>query len=255
MSNTEINNDEAWLYPEFRSRLRMAMNEVQELTGEVWVIVEGYRSVARQLWLYAQGRTRPGPVVTWKRTPTWHGVGLAADVRPRRGYQVPTDYWVKLRECGRRYGLNNPAWEKGDLGHLQLSSPTVRADAVHWFEQGRPAKIEIPTKAPEVRVNVMGAVVEDVDAHLVNDHVRLRLRPVMQALNGDVVSFDKVNGRAVVVRESDEPGVEGRTATVTAELEARGDRYFAYTWAKELADVFGLKLVYYQKTKGLVIKE
>lgn len=37
------------------------------LEGVDVFVVEGYRSQARQDWLYAQGRTRPGAIVTWTR--------------------------------------------------------------------------------------------------------------------------------------------------------------------------------------------
>jgi hypothetical protein len=53
------------LFPEFRRRLQKVTQAMRELTGCEWHMMEGYRSLERQRWLYAQGRMRPGPIVTW----------------------------------------------------------------------------------------------------------------------------------------------------------------------------------------------
>lgn len=51
-----------------------------------FTIIEGVRTHARQQALYAQGRTKPGPVVTWVRTsnhePKNDGYGYAVDIYP-----------------------------------------------------------------------------------------------------------------------------------------------------------------------------
>lgn len=57
-----------------------------ELTAQDFTVIEGVRTIERQRQLYAQGRTQPGPVVTW----TMHsrhfagpdGYGHAVDVVP-----------------------------------------------------------------------------------------------------------------------------------------------------------------------------
>lgn len=118
---TQVDRDINHLNPVFRQKLLEVLAEVERATGEKWVLEEGLRSQARQTWLYAQGRTRPGAVVTWKKVPTWHGSGRAADVRPARGYRVPRSHWETLRQIYLRHGLDNPAWKNGDLGHIQLT--------------------------------------------------------------------------------------------------------------------------------------
>jgi hypothetical protein len=130
--------DRNWshLYPLFRQKLELTLREVEQLTGVKWVLEEGYRSQDRQTALYAQGRTRGGPIVTWMKTPKYHGTGLAADVRPQQGYQVPRSYWETLRKVYTRYGLDNPAWYKGDLGHVQLSDPQTHNLAEEWVNRG-----------------------------------------------------------------------------------------------------------------------
>jgi hypothetical protein len=134
---TKPDNDWGHLYPMFRIQLQKVLKEVSEASGMEWTLVEGYRSHVRQLYLFAQGRTRPGKIVTWLRSPKWHGTGLAADVMPKRlGYKAHRKYWELLRVIYRRHGLENPAWEKGDLGHIQLSDSKMRLEALAWVKRG-----------------------------------------------------------------------------------------------------------------------
>lgn len=135
-----IDKNRNHLHPAFRAKLDKVIEEVSELTAHPWVIVEGFRSQDRQDWLYAQGRSRPGPVVTWIKSPRWHGVGLAADLAPTKGGQVwyacPRTFWEILRKVYQKWGLGNPAWSKGDLGHVQSLDKGFQAKAKAWVERG-----------------------------------------------------------------------------------------------------------------------
>ena len=58
-----------------------------ELTSQDFIVIEGVRTQARQDELWAQGRTKPGPVVTWTKDASSHGIGSdgfghAVDVCP-----------------------------------------------------------------------------------------------------------------------------------------------------------------------------
>jgi peptidoglycan L-alanyl-D-glutamate endopeptidase CwlK len=134
--------DYGHLFPEFRRRLQQVTLEMHERTGYEWHMVEGYRSAARQTYLYAQGRTRPGPVITWLKSPLWHGAGLAADMAPIRNgkvwYAAPRKLWEQLLATGKQHGMSNPAFRRGDLGHLQLSDPHLRELALAWIKRGFP---------------------------------------------------------------------------------------------------------------------
>jgi peptidoglycan L-alanyl-D-glutamate endopeptidase CwlK len=136
----QIDNKIQHLHPAFRAKLLQIIEAVEKATKCSWVIVEGYRSQARQDWLYAQGRTRPGPIVTWIKSPRWHGCGLAADLAPTKGGQVwyacPRTYWETLRGIYQAHGLGNPAWSKGDLGHVQSLNKDFQATAKAWCEGG-----------------------------------------------------------------------------------------------------------------------
>lgn len=184
------------LYPPFRTRLERVFAEAKALFRAEWMIAEGYRSQERQTYLWQQGRERPGPVVTWKRTPEWHGSGLAADCLPKsRGYSAPRDWWERFRGIYLRHGFDNPAWTKNDLGHLQLSDPVLRARALAWVRAG--FKDPTPDPRPEVSVVVDGEPVPDADAYLEAGRAWVKLRPVTDGL--DLVIAEVAGGAARIV--------------------------------------------------------
>jgi len=58
-----------------------------EITKQDFVVIEGVRTQARQDELWAQGRTKPGPIVTWTKDASSHGIGAdgyghAVDIAP-----------------------------------------------------------------------------------------------------------------------------------------------------------------------------
>lgn len=76
----KVNNDLMLLSPYFRLRLENALREVHEAGYDLFVF-EGWRSPSRQGYLYEQGRTRPGGVVTnAKPWQSWHQFSVACDL-------------------------------------------------------------------------------------------------------------------------------------------------------------------------------
>jgi peptidoglycan L-alanyl-D-glutamate endopeptidase CwlK len=75
-----VNRDYALLAPFFANALKLAIKECQD-EGYPIELFEGYRSPERQNYLWEQGRTREGKIVThssaWN---SWHQYGLAADL-------------------------------------------------------------------------------------------------------------------------------------------------------------------------------
>lgn len=57
-----------------------------QLTTQDFAVTAGLRTVEEQAELYAQGRTKPGPVVTWtmhsRHLPAEDGLGRAVDLAP-----------------------------------------------------------------------------------------------------------------------------------------------------------------------------
>lgn len=68
-------------------KLVAVVKRALELSPIDFTVLEGVRSQARQDELWAQGRTKPGPVVTWVQTSGTHGIqadgyGHAVDLAP-----------------------------------------------------------------------------------------------------------------------------------------------------------------------------
>ena len=68
-------------------KLVAVVHRALELSPIDFTVLEGVRSQERQNELWAQGRTKPGPVVTWVQTSGTHGVqadgyGHAVDLAP-----------------------------------------------------------------------------------------------------------------------------------------------------------------------------
>lgn len=85
--------------------------EMMELAGHPIQIVQGLRSWVQQADLYAQGRTKPGPIVT-KAPPghSWHEFGLAIDIVPQEllttpGWEPDSPIWPDLGAKGKSLGL------------------------------------------------------------------------------------------------------------------------------------------------------
>ena len=101
------------LDPEFRGRLERVVERLQTEHGIEARFLEGFRPQLRQEHLYAQGRTAPGPVVTWTRN-SMHTEGRAADLKLDGGaesYRIL--HQVAAEEGLRTLGMKDP-------GHLEL---------------------------------------------------------------------------------------------------------------------------------------
>ncbi len=104
------------LDPAFRERLDRVMERMQREFGHEVTVVETVRSQARQDTLYAQGRTAPGPVVTWTRT-SKHAQGRAADLMVDGAWENPLGY-AHLAEIAKQEGLRTLGAR--DPGHVEL---------------------------------------------------------------------------------------------------------------------------------------
>lgn len=67
-------------------RLVAVVERAIQITGQDFMVLEGVRTKARQLELYAQGRTKPGNIVTWTKVSNHFkqadGYGHAVDLVP-----------------------------------------------------------------------------------------------------------------------------------------------------------------------------
>lgn len=216
--------DAKWehLFPAFRTKLRAVLDTAP---GGPWRIVEGYRSNERQTYLYGQGRTRPGPIVTWMRVPLSHGTGLAADVIPKAGYDAPRSVWEGLRTAYQAVGLRNGAYQRGDLGHIEwpLDDKKTRLAALQWVRAGfrdtTPQTTEIP-------VSIGADLIEDADAYRdpATGRIYVALRPVTDALG---YAIAEVRDRQALVVDDD-----GEMTVPVHVVNSRG-----FAWSRDLSQL------------------
>lgn len=113
------------LQPLVERKSQLVIAEMAKLGYTVHVF-EGYRSIARQNELYAQGRTTPGNIVTKaKGGESIHNYGAAVDIvfGPKgKPSWNPKEPWDKLGEVGKKYGFEwGGDWEGfSDLPHLEM---------------------------------------------------------------------------------------------------------------------------------------
>ena len=227
MSVTAIDANPAHLYPEFRAKLEAVLAEAPH---GPWRIAEGYRSQARQTWLFASGRTRPGSIITWMRRPLNHGAGLAADVVPAAGYDAPRSTWEGMRAVYLRHGLENPAWSKGDLGHIQWpsSDQQTHQEAEDWVEAGFPAV----APADEVPLVLEGKVLPFA-GEIRNGTTYAPLRPLTEALD---IAILEVTAKAALLNHTSNSGAAQESVPLTI-IAGRG-----WSPVRQVAAVAGLSV-------------
>ena len=123
---TQRDRDLDHLHPTFRSKV-IALQESLSAEMLPFRVFEGFRTPQRQQYLYDQGRTRPGRIVTRARPWTSnHQYGLAADfvLYENGSWSWNTSgenrqRWTRLHELAHAHGLEPLSWE---LPHLQLKN-------------------------------------------------------------------------------------------------------------------------------------
>ncbi|MBL8961402.1 MAG: flagellar hook-length control protein FliK [Gemmatimonadetes bacterium] len=104
------------LVPEFRGRLERVITRMEQEYGYTVEVIETGRTQERQDALYAQGRSTPGPIVTWTRA-SRHTHGLAADVAIDGGWTDRAAF-ERLAIIAREEGLRTLGAR--DPGHIEL---------------------------------------------------------------------------------------------------------------------------------------
>lgn len=104
------------LHPELREKVERVIERMASEHGIQVRLTEGYRTPERQRHLYAQGRTRPGPVVTWT-TDSLHSRGRAADLKVE-GPWDQTRAYALLQRVAEEEGLGTLGMK--DPGHVEL---------------------------------------------------------------------------------------------------------------------------------------
>jgi len=112
------------LTPLLRRKAEAVILDMKMLGHEIR-LVQGFRSIAEQDRLYAQGRTTPGNIVTKaKGGESFHNYGCALDFTFRKhGNDAPKNLWETLGTIGKQHGLEwGGDWKRFvDRPHFQLT--------------------------------------------------------------------------------------------------------------------------------------
>lgn len=128
--------------PQLANRIRRAVADLKAQGINV-MVTSGYRSFAEQNALYAQGRTKPGNIVTNARGgQSLHNYGLAVDLVPldSRGqpnWNVSESTWQKIGAAGKRQGLEwGGDWTSfKDRPHFQMTAGRSTSSLLAQYNQ------------------------------------------------------------------------------------------------------------------------
>lgn len=119
---TQANRDIAALQPVAQEACKLFLEECEK-RGIAIFITETHRSQARQDYLYEQGRTRPGNIVTWTRNSN-HTGGMAWDIAvspPNKLYDATII--AKAGQVAKDLGIEwGGTWKEQDTPHFQVNS-------------------------------------------------------------------------------------------------------------------------------------
>lgn len=104
--------------PQLRGKVARVIERMKNEYGHDVSIVEASRSQERQDWLYEQGRTRSGPIVTWTRHSA-HTRGDAVDVMIDGAWDNAAGF-ARLQRIASEEGLRTLGMQ--DPGHLELAT-------------------------------------------------------------------------------------------------------------------------------------
>lgn len=109
------------LQPQFRAKLERVISRMKNEYGHDVSVTETFRSQARQDQLLQQGRTTPGPVVTWTNR-SLHTQGRAADLKID-GKWDNTVGLQHLQEIASQEGLSTLGTR--DPGHVEMREDSL----------------------------------------------------------------------------------------------------------------------------------
>lgn len=147
-TTTAVINDINRLSDNFKKKFVPFWNEVIKKYPNA-VVFETLRIQARQDWLYAQWRTRPGKIVTWTKTSN-HSSWNAVDIVFRNNGKLERAWpYHDLVAIAKKYGIRN-LWPD-DLAHFEddgtpykelldpVAKQLVDMWVWNWEDSNRPA--------------------------------------------------------------------------------------------------------------------
>jgi len=170
---TQVNNNIDSLSPNFRKKFDLRRAEVISKYPNA-VVFEARRSQERQNWLYSQGRSRPGKVVTWTRNSN-HKDWNAVDIVFRNNWVLQRAWpYNDLIEMAKKYWIRNLAPKElchfEDNGVVTTTQPPQTAKVeqfemtasqfqdVRWLVEDKLFSWEMQNLTPERILIVLGRV-------------------------------------------------------------------------------------------------
>lgn len=178
---TKANRDINSLQPVAQKAARLFLDECKKRGIPIFV-TEYHRSQARQNYLYEQGRTRPGKIVTWTKNSN-HTSGYAWDIAvspPQALYDA--NIIARAGQVAKELGIEwGGDWKEKDTPHFQVNK--------NWKMPKEEYKVE------KQKINLNG-VVKEVAAVKIGDNNFIKL----QDLRDDkiVIGYDEKNKLPVI---------------------------------------------------------
>jgi peptidoglycan LD-endopeptidase CwlK len=125
MDVTKPNKDLIFVNSKLKVMVNKLLAQTKDIDGWSTFVVEGYRSNERQAWLYAQGRTRAGKIVTYaKPGQSDHNTGKAVDIAFQSHGKASWDpkLYAKIvpiaKAIGLKWGGDFPGFK--DMPHFYI---------------------------------------------------------------------------------------------------------------------------------------
>ncbi|USK54357.1 M15 family metallopeptidase [Cytobacillus solani] len=131
MSVTATCRDINELHSVAQTACKLFLEECKKAGLDIF-ITETYRSQARQDYLYAQGRTRPGPIVTWTLKSN-HKSRLAWDIACNKPSLYDAATLKKAGLIAMNLGIGwGGVWKNPDMPHFEVTAnwkaPIIKED-------------------------------------------------------------------------------------------------------------------------------
>ncbi|CAM3265335.1 hypothetical protein DESA109040_05810 [Deinococcus saxicola] len=138
MSSTSQDRDRDHLHPLFRAPFEQWLAAVQAWSksrGIVPLAYETFRTAERQAYLYASGRTRPGPVITYTLDSA-HELGVAGDWVPlvggKQSWDVGLYNEIYAAVPPGAFGLETLDFERPHVQLRGVNGPNFNVSASVW---------------------------------------------------------------------------------------------------------------------------
>ena len=126
------------LHPDVRADFEAFITDAENALGLTLRIVQGLRTFPEQDAIYAQGRTKPGSIVTYSPAgASYHNYGLAVDFVPIDAAGKPDwNYdFKKIAPFGDKYEITwGGNFPKPDLDHFEKKMGFNWRDLLHKYQ-------------------------------------------------------------------------------------------------------------------------